>query len=119
MRARTLSDLLKDGDRVAVSNITGREASSVTATSQEFCGNIVGGWALGKGGFRIDVPTSESIPVCSTVEEMFNQLPKDKWPNKVIVYSPPPAVYGEVKGIVDHGHSCGETIYIITEHVSV
>ena len=119
MRAKTLSDLLKAGDRVAVSNITGREANSVTATSQAYCRNIVGGWALGKGGFRIDVPTRESIPVFSTVEEMFTGLPEEKWPNKVIVYSPPPAVYGEVKGIVDHGHSSVETIYIITEHVSV
>ena len=104
---------------MAVSNITGREASSVTAISQEYCRNIVGGWALGKGGFRIDLPTSESIPVFSTAEEMFHQLPADKRPNKVIVYSPPPAVYGEVKGIVDHGQDCVETIYIITEHVSV
>jgi succinyl-CoA synthetase alpha subunit len=119
MRAKTFSDLLKAGDRVAVSNITGREGSSVTAISQEYCRNIVGGWALGKGGFRIDLPTSESIPVFSTVEEMFSQLPREKWPNKVIVYSPPSAVYGEVKGVVDHGRASVETIYIITEHVSV
>lgn len=119
MRAKTFSDLLKAGDRVAVSNITGREGSNVTAISQAYCSNIVGGWALGKGGFRIDVPGRASIPVFSTVEEMFSELPKDKWPNKVIVYSPPPAVYGEVKGIVDHGHASVETIYIITEHVSV
>jgi len=119
VRAKTLSDLLKAGDRVAVSNITGREASTVTAVSQEYCRNIVGGWALGKGGFRIDLPTSESIPVFSTVEEMFSQLPREGWPNKIIVYSPPAAVYGEVKGVVDHGRSSVETIYIITEHVSV
>jgi len=50
MRARRLSDLLKAEDRVAVSNITGREASAVTVASQRYCGNIVGGWALGKGG---------------------------------------------------------------------
>ena len=46
MRAKTLNDLLKAGDRVAVSNITGREASTVTVASQRYCGNVVGGWAL-------------------------------------------------------------------------
>ena len=55
MRAKTLGDLLKAGDRVAVSNVTGREASAVTAASQKYCGNIVGGWALGKGGRTIEV----------------------------------------------------------------
>ena len=49
MRAKTLQDLLKLGDRIAVSNITGREASTVSEISQKYCGNIVGGWALGKG----------------------------------------------------------------------
>jgi len=65
MRAASLSDLLKAGDRVAVSNITGREASMVTINSQRYCGNIVGGWALGKGGQRLDVPGGESIAVFS------------------------------------------------------
>ena len=50
MRAKNLRDLLKKGDRIAVSNITGREASYVSAISQGYCANIVGGWALGKGG---------------------------------------------------------------------
>ena len=36
MRAKNLSDLLKAGDRVAVSNITGREASTVTVISQKY-----------------------------------------------------------------------------------
>ena len=53
MRAKALSGLLKKGDRVAVSNITGREASKVTVTSQRYAGNVVGGWALGKGGQTI------------------------------------------------------------------
>ena len=43
MRAKKLSDLLKAGDRVAVSNITGREASVVSIASQKYCRNIVGG----------------------------------------------------------------------------
>ena len=119
MRATTLSELLKTGDRVAVSNITGREAQKVSATSQSFCGNIVGGWALGKGGQTIDIPGGQSIPVFSTAEELFTKLPEEKRPNKVIVYSPPPAVYGDVKGIVEHGDGCVETLFIITEHVSV
>ena len=119
MRAKKLSDLLKAGDRVAVSNITGREATAVTAASQEFCGNIVGGWALGKGGQTIDVPGREPIPVFSTVEEMMSTLDADKRPNKMIVYSPPMAVYGEVKEIVEYGAKTVETIYVITEHVSI
>jgi len=119
MRARRLSDLLKAGDRVAVSNITGREARSVSADSQAWCGNIVGGWALGKGGQRVEVPGGEPIPVFATIAELFQQLPKDRLPNKVIVYSPPTAVYGEVKEIVDHGGEGVETLFIITEHVSI
>ena len=55
MRAKKLSDLLKKGDRVAVSNITGREASKVSEVSQKYSGNIIGGWALGKGGQKIEV----------------------------------------------------------------
>ena len=53
MRAHTLCELLKKGDRVAVSNITGREASKVSEETQKYCGNIVGGWALGKSGETI------------------------------------------------------------------
>jgi len=119
VRAKTLGDLLKAGDRVAVSNITGREAAGVTAASQVFCGNVVGGWALGKGGTNIDVPGGEPIPVFATVGELFAKLGPEKQPNKIVVYSPPPAVYGEVKEIVQHGAGRVETLYIITEHVSV
>ncbi|MHC4249822.1 MAG: hypothetical protein ACYS9X_11905 [Planctomycetota bacterium] len=119
MRAKTLSDLLKAGDRVAVSNVTGREASKVTATSQKWCGNVVGGWALGKGGQKIEAPGCEDVPVFSTARELMEGLPEEKRPNKVVVYSPPPAVYGEVKEVVDCGKGSVETVYIITEHVSV
>ena len=38
MRAKQLSDLLKAGDRVAVSNITGREARGVSVASQQYAG---------------------------------------------------------------------------------
>ena len=48
MRAKQLTDLLKKGDRVAVSNITGREASKVSLESQCYSDIVVGGWALGK-----------------------------------------------------------------------
>ena len=82
MRAKTLSDLLKASDRIAVSNITGREASTVTVDSQKYCKNIVGGWALGKGGQTIDVPGAEPIPVFPTVQELMNSFPKKKRPNK-------------------------------------
>jgi succinyl-CoA synthetase alpha subunit/citrate synthase len=119
MRTKRLSDLLKAEDRVAVSNITGREASTVTIASQKYCGNIVGGWALGKGGQTLDVPGRKSIPVFSTFEELIKSLPKKKLPNKIIVYSPPSAVYGEVKEIVEHGKKTVETLFIITEHVSI
>ncbi len=119
MRAAGLSDLLKASDRVAVSNITGREAGSVTINSQRYCGNIVGGWALGKGGQRLDVPGGEPIAVFSNVEELTRSLPAEKLPNKIIVYSPPPAVYGEVKEIIEHCSNTVETLFIITEHVSI
>jgi succinyl-CoA synthetase alpha subunit/citrate synthase len=119
MRARQLSDLLKAGDRVAVSNITGREASDVTAASQKYCGNVVGGWALGKGGQSLDVPGLEPIPVFPYVQELAKGLEKSKLPNKVVVYSPPSAVYGEVKEIVEHLSGTVETLFIITEHVSI
>ena len=119
MRAKKLSDILKASDRVVVSNITGREASKVTTASQEYCGNIVGGWALGKGGQSIQVSDGESVPVFSTVEDLAKHLPKNKQPNKVIVYSPPPAVYGDVKEVVEHLGKTVETIFVITEHVSI
>ena len=118
MKARTLSDLLKAGDRVAVSNITGREASTVTVASHKYCGNVVGGWSLGKGGQKLEGDGGE-IPVFSTVEELMKTLPPEKLPNKVVVYSPPPAVYGEVKEIVEYGTGVVETLFIITEHVSI
>ena len=119
MRARQLSDLLKAGDRVAVSNITGREASGVSVASQQYCGNLIGGWALGKGGQSIDVPGQQSIPVHATAEELMASLPADRRPNKVVVYSPPPAVYGEIKSVVDHGNGAVETVFVITEHVAI
>jgi len=119
MRAKSLSDLLKAGDKIAVSNITGREASVVSAASQKYCGNIVGGWALGKGGQSLDIPGLEPIPVFSHVAELVESLPKDKLPNKVIIYSPPAAVYGEVKEVIEHCKETVETLFIITEHVSI
>jgi len=118
MRAAVLSDLLKAGDRVAVSNITGREAAAVTVDSQKYCKNIVGGWALGKGDQTIDVPGGEPIPVFSTIEALLKGLPKERLPNKVVVYSPPPAVYGDVKEVVERAGGRIETLFIITEHVS-
>jgi len=119
MRAKKLSDILKASDRVAVSNITGREASKVTTVSQEYCGNVVGGWALGKGGQSIQVSDGQSVPVFSTVEDLAKHLPRKKQPNKVIVYSPPPAVYGDVKEVLEYLGKTVETIFVITEHVSV
>ena len=119
MRAKKLSDLLKAGDRVAVSNITGREASAVSIISQKYCDNIVGGWALGRGGQRLDVPGGKNIAVFSDVEELTKSLAKKRLPNKIVVYSPPPAVYGEVKEIIEHGRKNVETLFVITEHVSI
>jgi succinyl-CoA synthetase alpha subunit len=119
MRAKTLSDLLKAGDKIAISNITGREASAVAVVSQQYCGNIVGGWALGKGGQNLDVAGLKPIPVFSHVAELIESLPKDKLPNKIIIYSPPAAVYGEVKEITEHCKETAETLFIITEHVSI
>jgi succinyl-CoA synthetase alpha subunit/citrate synthase len=118
MRAQTLCDLLKKGDRVAVSNITGREASKVSEESQKYCANIVGGWALGKSGEKIET-SGGTIPVYATFDELMRMTPSQSRPNKIIIYSPPPAVYGEVKEVVDHGKGVVETIFIITEHVSV
>ena len=67
MRAKSLSDLLKKGDRIAVSNITGREASKVSIISQRYCRNIVAGWALGKEGQTLEVPGMGTIPVFGAV----------------------------------------------------
>jgi len=119
MRAKKLSDLLKSDDRVAVSNITGREASVVTVNSQKYCGNIVGGWALGKGGQQIEITGIEPIPVFATFQELNEKIGKKKLPNKIIVYSPPLAVYGEIKEIIEHGSGTVETIFVVTEHVSI
>jgi succinyl-CoA synthetase alpha subunit len=119
VRAASLSDLLKSGDRVAVSNVTGREASKVTESSQRYCGNTVGGWALGKGGMEVRPDKGSTVPVFATFGEMMEKLPAKKTPNKVIVYSPPEAVYGEVKEVVDRGRGRIETLFVITEHVSV
>ena len=118
MIAQSLEDLLKKGDRVAVSNITGREASNVSYISQVYCGNVVGGWALGKAGQTISVPNGD-IPVFGQFDELIDRLPEDRRPNKVVVYSPPEAVYGDVKEVINHGKDCVETIYVITENVSV
>ncbi len=119
MRASRLADFLKAGDRVAVSNVTGREASKVTEDSQLYCGNIVGGWALGKGGQEVKPGKGATVPVFATFGELMQKLPAAKQPNKVIVYSPPEAVYGEVKEVVDHSGGKIETVYVITEHVSI
>ena len=118
MRAGNLSDLLKKGDRVAVSNITGREASKVSAVSEKYCNNIVGGWALGKGGQNIETPGG-MIPVFATFDELIRMMPPEHHPNKILVYSPPEAVYGEVKEIVEYGKKTVETVYIVTENVSI
>jgi succinyl-CoA synthetase alpha subunit len=118
MRAQTLCDLLKKGDRVAVSNITGREASKVSEETQKYCANIVGGWALGKSGETIET-SGGAIPVYATFGELMRMTSPQSHPNKIIIYSPPPAVYGEVKEVVDHGRGVVETIFVITEHVSV
>jgi succinyl-CoA synthetase alpha subunit len=119
MRAKKITDLLKKGDRVAVSNITGREASRVSIVSQRYSENIVGGWALGKGGRKLDVDQITTIPVFSDYGELLKKLPKSKHPNKVIIYSPPDAVYGEVKNVITAKDSKVDTLFIITENVSV
>ena len=82
MRAKESSDLLEAGDRVAVSNITGREASAVTAASQKYCRNIVGGWALGKGEQNLEMPGLEPVPVFPNVQELSQRLQRDRLPNK-------------------------------------
>ncbi|HYW79955.1 MAG TPA: hypothetical protein VE890_10290, partial [Thermoguttaceae bacterium] len=70
MRAQTLEDLLKKGDRVAVSNVTGREAAKVSLVSQLYCDNIVAGWALGKGGQTISVTKGRDIKVFGQFDDM-------------------------------------------------
>ncbi len=117
MKVKSLSDLLKKGDLVAVSNITGREASEVTLISQNYCSNIMGGWALGKEGQTMQTLKSE-IPIFPTFKELLDRTPSERHPNKIIIYSPPGAVYGEVKEVIKHGTKV-ETIFIITEHVSI
>jgi|GEM_PF-221099 len=119
MKATQLSDLLRKDDRVAVSNITGRESSMVTIVSHRYCGNIVGGWALGKGGQTIEYEPGKTIPVFATFDELLKSLPSKQYPNKIIVYSPPEAVYGEVKEVVSFGKKHIKTIFIITEHVAI
>jgi len=119
VRPRKLSGLLKKGDRIAVSNITGREASKVSLVSQQYAGNIVGGWALGKGGQTIEIPGKNPIPVFATCGELYAKLPKHKRPNKIVIYSPPEAVYGDVKEAIQHGGRQLHTLFIITENVSI
>lgn len=119
MHAKTLSDLLRRGDRVAVSNITGREASQVTEVSQRYGGNLVGGWALGKGGGQLAVEQQSALPVFSDFADLLEHLPREQHPNKIIIYSPPEAVYGEIKNVVKASAGSVETIFIITENVSV
>ncbi len=118
MRAKTLTDLLRKGDRVAVSNITGREAAKVTEVSHWYAGNLVGGWALGKGGGMLPVEQQSSLPVFSDYSDLLEHLPPEQHPNKIVIYSPPEAVYGEIKNVVKASVGV-ETIYIITEHVSI
>jgi len=101
-----------------VSNITGREAGKVSEVSQRYAGNIVGGWALGKGGATIPVDAQSALPVFADYAELLEQLPPDRHPNKIIIYSPPEAVYGEIKNVVKDAAGV-ETIFIITEHVSI
>jgi succinyl-CoA synthetase alpha subunit len=119
MIARSLSGLLKKGDRVAVSNITGREASKVSGISQQYCGNVVAGWALGKAGKWVEVPGGKSIPVFGQFDDMMRQLPENGRPTKVIVYSPPDAVYGDVKEALENNRGSVKTVFVITEHVSI
>ncbi len=118
MRAKTLSDLLRKGDRVAVSNITGREAGRVSEVSQRYGGNLVGGWALGRGGGAIPVEQQSALPVFSDYADLLEHLPTERHPNKIVIYSPPEAVYGEIKNVVKSSVGV-ETIFIITENVSI
>ena len=87
--------------------------------SQRYCGNITAGWALGKEGQTISIPGNGSIRVFGQFEGLMSSLPEEEKPNKIIVYSPPEAVYGDVKEVLGHGNQHVETIFVITEHVSV
>ncbi len=113
-----LADLLKKGDRIAVSNITGREASKVSEISQKYCGNVMGGWALGKGGQKLHAAGS-SIPVYATFEELLKLTAPENYPNKILIYSPPDAVYGDIKSVVKFGTDIVDTIFVVTENVSI
>ncbi len=119
MRAAKLSDLLNKGDRIAVSNITGREALKVSIISQKFCNNIIGGWALGKGNQDISISGGKDIPIFGQFEGLMNAFQDNKKPNKVVVYSPPTAVYGDVKEVLKHGKGYIDTIFVISENVSI
>ncbi|MCX7002450.1 MAG: hypothetical protein NTV22_04155 [bacterium] len=119
MRAQTLTDILNKTSRAAVSNVTGREASKVTMVTQRYGRNIVGGWALGKGGDQIAVEQHPSIPVFSTYADMLEALPVEQHPNKITIYSPPEAVYGDIKNALSVSSSTVETIFIVTEHVAI
>ncbi len=119
MRAQSLADLRKEGDGGAVSNVPGREAAKVSFASQLYCDNIVAGWALGKGGSPQRVPNARDIQVFGQFDDLMDILPEEQQPNKIIVYSPPEAVYGDVKEVAEHGTKSVETIYVITEHVSI
>jgi len=119
MIARSLSGLLKKSDRIVVSNITGREASKVSTISQQYCGNVVAGWALGKSGKWIEAPGAKAIPVFGQFKEMMTQLGEKRKPTKVIVYSPPDAVYGDVKEALENHDGSVKTVFVITEHVSI
>jgi len=68
--------------------------TAVTVASQNYCGNLVGGWALGKGGQTIDVPGRKPIPVFSDAADLFHKLPEEKRPNKIVVlYIEPGGLY--------------------------
>jgi len=119
VKAQSLRDLLREGHRVAVSNVTGREAMKVSFSSQLYCGNIVAGWALGRSGQTIAIPKGRNIAVFGQFEDLMAALPEEEKPNKIIVYSPPDAVYGDVKEVAEHSANHVETIFVITENVSV
>ena len=85
MRAQTLQDLLKKGDRVAVSNVTGRESTKVSVVSQSYCDNIVAGWALGKGGQTIPVPGAHDIKVFGQFDTLRSSLHRTRDGDRVRV----------------------------------
>ena len=118
MKPDSVKDLLKKGDTIAISNITGREASKVSVISQKYNTSIIGGWALGKGGKTIE-NEGDPIPVFSTFVELMHKTADDRKPNKILIYSPPEAVYGDIKEVVLHGQGIVETIFIVTENVSI